>query len=107
MFFVFCCWLQEYMEALPATGAVVTLVRGSKILFCQGFGYTGVEGHRAAAAERAAQLHAKKEAARRAAEQRAFAAKEEAEDFIVESAASMLQGVDMSDGMAVKNALRE
>ena len=33
--------MQEYMRALPATGAAVTLVVRGEILFSQGFGLSG------------------------------------------------------------------
>eukprot|EP01052_Picozoa_sp_SAG31_P001699 SAG31_NODE_57_length_29727_cov_12.584568_20_plen_170_part_00 len=33
--------VHEYFQALPATGAVVTLVKGDNIFYSQGFGITG------------------------------------------------------------------
>jgi Ca2+-binding EF-hand superfamily protein/CubicO group peptidase (beta-lactamase class C family) len=99
--------VREYMDELPATGAVVTLVKDGKIFFNKGYGFSGTKGHSKAqrAREKEDKAREKEKEAKWRAEKEAAA--HQAEDFLVSGAASLLDGLDLEDREALHDALHE
>ena len=94
--------IREYMDELPATGAVVTLVKDGRILFNKGYGFTGTKGH--AKSQRAREKEEKKKVKEAEARSRAAIDKAQAEEFLV---VSLLDGIDSGDRGALCDALEE
>ena len=99
--------IREYMDELPATGAVVTLVKDGKIFFNKGYGFTGTKGH--VKAQRAREKEEKQKQKQKEAQWKAEkeAAERRAESDLMDGAASLLDGLDLEDRDALRDALRD
>eukprot|EP01052_Picozoa_sp_SAG31_P020305 SAG31_NODE_1520_length_8024_cov_7.506625_2_plen_528_part_00 len=98
--------VEQYFDELPATGAVVTLVKDGRVFYNHGFGYSGTKGHRAASKARAERDKAKAEEDERLAKKKMEKAQDQAQHFLTEGAAALLKGVDPEDRDAMMDALR-
>jgi Ca2+-binding EF-hand superfamily protein len=99
--------VQQYLDELPATGVVVTLVKDGRIFYNGGFGSTGVKGHVKKSKARAEKEKAEQEEDERRGREKLQKAAEQAESFMTEGAAALLKGVDPDDRDAMMDALRE
>ena len=97
--------VQEYMDEMPATGAVVTLVKDGHIFFNKGYGHTGTKGKAKANKAREKEEKAKERAAEAKLRASVDAANRQAEEFVVRGAAALLEGVDVEDREALHDAL--